>query len=86
MLPIVLSILLVIAMGISIAVLIQRRKKAGITGVKTALSSICLYLMAVVNLCAYWLDFMGIISWTLSIVLLFLAAYFTKFLHFSKDR
>lgn len=45
---------------------------------KSALTPIFLYLVAVVNILAYWLDFIGIVSWTISIVLLLFGAYFTK--------
>ncbi|UFU00119.1 hypothetical protein KO561_03910 [Radiobacillus kanasensis] len=80
MLPIILSAVLVLTMIISIFTVIRKRKKLGITGFKTALTSICFYLVAVVNLLAYWLDFMGIISWVITVALLLLGAYFTKYM------
>ncbi|MDL4842361.1 hypothetical protein [Aquibacillus rhizosphaerae] len=46
---------------------------------KSALSPICLYLIAITNLLAYWFDFMGIVSWSMTIILLMLGAYFTRY-------
>ncbi|SES63314.1 hypothetical protein SAMN05216389_101166 [Oceanobacillus limi] len=80
MLPTFLSIVLIIALIFSISVIIQKRKKAGITGIKSALTSICLCLMAVMNLLAYWFDFMGLLSWSITVVLLILGTYFTKYM------
>lgn len=77
---IVFSIIILIALALSIIYLIRKRKERGVTGFKTALTSICFYLIAVVNLCTYWFNFLGIISWSLTIGLLILGAYFTKFL------
>lgn len=80
MFQIFLSIILVIALIFSIMVVVMKRKKAGITGVKSALTSICFYLIAITNLLAYWFDFIGLVSWTLTVILLILGAYFTKFM------
>ncbi|WLR42321.1 hypothetical protein LC087_16640 [Bacillus carboniphilus] len=80
MLPIILSIILVITLFISIVFVIQKRKKAGITGIKSALTPICFFLMAIVNLLAYWFNFLGLLNWALIVLLLFLGAYFTKYL------
>ncbi|MCP3029903.1 hypothetical protein LF817_00975 [Halobacillus sp. A1] len=76
----ILSILLIIALITSVSILIQKRKKAGVTGVKSALTSICFYLIAITNLTAYWFGFLGIFKWTLTIILLIAGAYFTKYL------
>lgn len=81
MLAIILSILLLIALVYSVIVMLQKRKKAGVTGIKSILTSICLYLIAITNLLAYWFDFLGIFSWAITIGLLILGAYFTKYLH-----
>ncbi|WP_404427422.1 hypothetical protein LG296_02790 [Ureibacillus chungkukjangi] len=81
MLPIILSILLVIALAYSVIMMLQKRKKTGVKGIKPFLSSICLYLISITNLLAYWLDFLGVLSWSITIVLLILGAYFTKYLH-----
>ncbi|KXX84320.1 hypothetical protein AT277_07445 [Bacillus cereus] len=40
--------------------------------------------IAYLNLLAYWLNFGGIIIWLISIVLLLVAAYFTKYIPISK--
>lgn len=85
MIPIILSVALLIALIVSISVVVYQRKKAGVTGIASALTPICFYLIAVTNLLAYWLDFLGLISWTISVVLLILAAYFTKFMPTPKE-
>ncbi|MGX9929849.1 hypothetical protein ACW0KB_01210 [Virgibacillus salarius] len=61
-------------------VIIRNRKRAGVTGMKTALTPICLLLSACINYVAYVFQLMGIASWGISILLLVLAAYFTKHL------
>jgi len=84
MLPIILSILLIISLFISIYFVVEKRRKAGITGVKSALTSICFFLIAITNLLAYWLDFMGIINWTITVLLLILGAYFTRYMEITE--
>lgn len=86
MLPIILTIILIIVLIFSISVVITKRRKAGITGIKTALTSICLYLMAIINLLAYWLNFLGVVSWSITIILLILGAYFTKYIPVSEGK
>ncbi len=80
MFTVFLSILLIFAMIFSVLFTLKRRKKEGITGIKTFLPSLCFYLIAIVNMIAYWLDFIGIVSWTLTVLLLLTGAYFTKYL------
>ncbi|MBK5360265.1 hypothetical protein JFU18_03735 [Bacillus sp. TH22] len=80
MLPIVLILFLVVSMYITY----QKRKKAGIKGLKSALTSICCFLIAILNLFAYWLHFGGVFTWLVSIVLLLVGAYFTKYIPISK--
>ncbi|PIC96385.1 hypothetical protein CSV69_07450 [Sporosarcina sp. P26b] len=86
MIHIILSIILIIALITSVFVVIKKRKKAGVTGIKTALTSICFLLIGVVALFAYWFNFMGLASWFISIILLFLAAYFTRYMAVSDDK
>ncbi|WP_102029043.1 hypothetical protein [Salirhabdus sp. Marseille-P4669] len=78
--PIILTIILLVAFLISIMALITKRKKARITGFKSALTPICFYLIVITNVLAYWFGWLGIISWLMTIILLILAAYFTKYL------
>ncbi|MBE7121084.1 hypothetical protein [Bacillus cereus] len=80
MLPFVLILFLVVSMYITY----QKRKKAGIKGLKSALTSICCFLIAILNLFAYWFRFGGIFTWLFSIVLLLVGAYFTKYIPISK--
>jgi hypothetical protein len=80
MLPIILSIILILVLIFSVTTVVQKRKKAGITGLKTALTPICFYLIGITNLLAYWFNFMGLLNWTISMILLILGAYFTKYM------
>ncbi|MFC7063805.1 hypothetical protein [Halobacillus seohaensis] len=79
MLPILLSIILVFALIYSITVVVGKRKMAGLTDIKSALTPIFLYLIAITNLMAYWFNFMGVINWSITVILLILGAYFTKY-------
>ncbi|KZE69248.1 hypothetical protein AWM68_02990 [Fictibacillus phosphorivorans] len=83
----ILSVLVLVSLIFSIIYVVRQRKAQGITGLKTALTSICFFLVAITNLLAYWFDFLGIWSWVSTIGLLLLGAYFTKYLHpaHSKD-
>ncbi len=84
MLQIILSIILIFALVFSINLVIRKRKKAGITGVKSALTPICFYLIGLTNLLAYWFNFMGMFNWFISVTLLILGAYFTKYMPISE--
>ena len=86
MMATILSVILIIALIFSISVVITKRRKAGVTGIKSALTPICLYLIAIINLLAYWFNFLGIISWSINIILLILAAYFTKYISVSESK
>jgi len=85
LMPFIITIILIIAFIISISFLVQKRKKTGITGIKTAFTPICFYLIAVINHLAYLFDLMGLLSWTISIILLFLSAYFMKYMPAAKN-
>jgi CHASE2 domain-containing sensor protein len=78
--PIIWTIILIPALAVSGIFVYRKRKAAGITGIKTALTSICFYLIGVVNLLSVWFDFIGIISWVSTFILLLAGAYFTKYL------
>lgn len=65
---------------VTIPVAIRKRKKSGVSGIKSALTSICFFLIALTNILAYWFDLLGLFSWTISVILLILAAYFTKYM------
>ena len=84
--PTILSVILILVLMVSVSVFVKRRKKAGVTGIKSALTSICLYLMAIINLFAYWFDFSGVVTWTITTVLIILGVYFTKYLPVSKRK
>ncbi|ASF40509.1 hypothetical protein CEH05_15665 [Halobacillus halophilus] len=79
MVHVVVSIVVVGALVGSVIFTIRKRKKLGYTDFKSALTPICFYLIAVTQLMAYWFDFLGLISWGVTIGLLLLGAYFTKY-------
>ncbi|MRH43860.1 hypothetical protein GH741_14550 [Aquibacillus halophilus] len=56
----------------------KKLQELGTTGIKPILTTICLYLVAILNILAYLLNSFGIISWFLTILLLLLGAYFMK--------
>ncbi|WP_102336333.1 hypothetical protein [Salimicrobium jeotgali] len=80
------SIIMTAALIVSILVVVKKRKEAGITGMKSAMTSICFYLVAVTNLAAYSFDMSGLVSWSLTVILLITGAYFTKYLPERKER
>lgn len=84
MLEVILTIILGIALIFSITVVIQKRQETGEKGIKSILTPICLYLIAVTNLLAYWLDFLGLWSWSITTCFLILAAYFTRYMPTAK--
>ncbi|MEI3613376.1 hypothetical protein [Pseudogracilibacillus sp. SO30301A] len=81
----ILYIILAIIFIIAIPVVIRRRKKSNVTGIKSALTSICFFLIALTNLLAYWFELLGLFSWIISVILLILAAYFTKYMPVSEN-
>ncbi|WP_421383723.1 hypothetical protein ACOJQI_03835 [Bacillus salacetis] len=78
--PLIWTVLLILALIVSGIYVYRKRKAAGITGIKTALTSICFYLIAVTNLLALWFDFIGLVSWMVTLILLIAGAYFTRYL------
>lgn len=85
MIQVILSVILIISLVSSVLVLIKKRKKAGITGIKSALTSICFFLIGGTALFAFWFDSMGLLSWFILFILLTLGAYFTKNMPVSDD-
>lgn len=65
-------------MVIQILILFIKLKLLFLDVLTTALTPICMYLIAVTNLLAYWFGFMGVYSWSITIILLILGVYFTK--------
>ncbi|ASK61806.1 hypothetical protein CFK37_06365 [Virgibacillus phasianinus] len=80
MTPLILTLVFLIIFVISIFINVKKRRAAGITGLKSGLSSICLYAVALINVVGYWFDVLGIASWLLTFGLILAAAYFTKYL------
>ena len=79
MLPFVLIFFLLLR-----CILLIKKKKSGIKGLKSALTSICFFSLAILNMFAYWFHFGGAFTWLFSIVLLLVGAYFTKYIPISK--
>ncbi|WP_165995485.1 hypothetical protein [Bacillus sp. Cs-700] len=79
MTPVILTIITVTALFIATFIVFRKRKAAGLTGIKSALTPMFLFLIAIVNLLAYWFDFNGMINWVAMMVFLLLGAYFTKY-------
>lgn len=78
MLEIVLTIVFAIVFLIGIHVQVTRRKRAGLTGVKSAISPICFMISAALNPLGYWFGFLGLTSLLGAMLFLFLGAYFLK--------
>lgn len=78
MLEIILTIVFVIVFIIGMIVQIRRRIRAGLTGVKSAISPICFMISAAFNPLGYWFGFLGLISLLGSMLFLFLGAYYLK--------
>ncbi|WP_082233127.1 hypothetical protein [Halobacillus massiliensis] len=76
----VLTVVIIAGLIISNIITFKKRKKLGITGWRSLLTSICFSLIAIVQIIAYYSGFLGLISWMITMILLLLAAYFTKFL------
>jgi len=60
-----------------------RIKKVGFKP-KELLSSLCFYVISINCILPMWLNYNGAISWIVNMILLLLAAYFTKYLKPSK--
>lgn len=69
-----------LAMMMSVVFLIMHRRKENITGFKSLLTSFCFYGIAVLNVAAYYFHFLGLATFTMTFILLLLAAYFMKHL------
>ncbi len=81
-----LYIILTVAFIFAIPVIIRKRKKAGASGIKSALTTICFLLIVLINILAYWFNFIGLLSWSISFLLLISGAYFTKYLPVPEGR
>lgn len=81
----IITVLSIGALLVSPYIIHKKRKKEGVTGFKSLLTSACFFLIAIINILAYWFDVLGAISWLSTIILLFVGAYFTKYLLPPKD-
>ncbi|WP_085524329.1 hypothetical protein [Tuberibacillus sp. Marseille-P3662] len=76
----IITILSIGALLVAPYIIHKRRKKEGVTGFKSLLTSACFFLIAIINILAYWFDVLGATSWFSTMMLLFVGAYFTKYL------
>ena len=81
-----LPFVLIFFLSLRCILLIKREKvwDNGIKGLKSAVTSICFFSLAILNMFAYWFHFGGAFTWLFSIVLLLVGAYFTKYIPISK--
>ncbi|WP_163528301.1 hypothetical protein [Halobacillus ihumii] len=85
-----LQVLFLIALTISLYVFIRRAKhfkrRNGTYGsFKMYMTSLCFFTIGIFNFIILSLDLLGAVSWFITIALLMLGAYFTKFLN-DEDR
>ncbi|MGH2316332.1 hypothetical protein ACRC6Q_01125 [Planococcus sp. SE5232] len=78
--PTIATVFLLIAIGFAVNKIIKKRKESSAADLKSLGTSICFFLIAIVNLLAYWFDIIGIISMSLTILLLITGAYFSRYL------
>ncbi|MGP6150222.1 hypothetical protein [Priestia flexa] len=76
---IIFTTVIIAALIVSSLYVVQKRKKHGLKGIKSALTPICFSLIALLQLAAYWFHFLGVVSVAFTIVLLLAGAYFTKY-------
>lgn len=81
---VILSAILIMTILISGTLVIKKRRKMGLTDIKSALTPICFLLIGIIGLFAYWFNMVGLLTWFISFALLLLGAYFTKYMPVSK--
>ncbi|MFG6118729.1 hypothetical protein [Thalassobacillus sp. B23F22_16] len=74
------TIITATALMVSTILVLRKRKQLGITGIKSMLTPISFFLIAIINVFAYWFVFLRVWSWLLAIGLLMAGAYFTKYM------
>ncbi|PFW75805.1 hypothetical protein COL23_13275 [Priestia aryabhattai] len=77
--------LLVLTTLLYFFILRARIKKVGFQP-KELLSSLCFYIISINCFLSMWLNYNGTISWIINMMLLLLAAYFTKYLKPNKKK
>ncbi|TCP23812.1 hypothetical protein EV207_12835 [Scopulibacillus darangshiensis] len=81
MLSIIATILLVLSISYVFYKAVRKHRTEGSIGdIRSYLSSICLFLIAIVNLWAQSFDLLGILSWGITIILLMIGSYCTKYI------
>ncbi|WP_235251825.1 hypothetical protein [Niallia circulans] len=81
----ILSLILITVLVSSLIIVIKKRKNTGITGIKSALTHICFFLISIFSLLAYWLKYTGLTVWLINVFLLIMAAFFTKYMPKGKN-
>ncbi|KGX84775.1 hypothetical protein [Pontibacillus litoralis] len=70
---------LLIFLLLSVVFVRIQRKKRGLTGMKSAIPAICLWLIALIHLTAYWINGLGVVRWMLTVLLLMIGGYYTAY-------
>ncbi|SDJ76938.1 hypothetical protein [Sediminibacillus albus] len=83
---ILMVITFIISIAVSIFIVYKKSKGYQNIGIKSYLTPVCFYLMAVINMAAILFELLGIISWLITMILLLMAGYFTKYLPTAGDR
>jgi len=65
---------------------VERKRNSGVIPIKMLLTNICMLFFSINCCLSFALKYTGIISWAVNLVLLLLAAYFTKYLPDSKKK
>ena len=78
--PTIATVLLGIVIGFAVNKIFVNVKETPDIDPKSLVTSICFLLIGVVNLAGYWFGFLGIISIGLTVALLIIGAYFTRYL------
>jgi hypothetical protein len=71
---------------ITFSVAVRKRKRAGISGLKSTIPSIALFLIVLIHIIAYWFQFFGFFSLTITVGLIIVAAYFTTYIPSKKAK
>lgn len=85
MLSFIMSIVFVLSLLGSMTLAVKRRRKAGQSGFKSAVTPLSFYAIAIINFIGFGLNSFGIVAWSSTIVLLIVAAYFMRYSVVSKS-
>ncbi|WEG17851.1 hypothetical protein PQ478_04985 [Alkalihalophilus pseudofirmus] len=81
-----LTLLVISGIIYSVFFIQKKRREHHITGWKSLITSVCFISIALINAGANLFGMLGLISWGLTIFLLLMGAYFTKYLPVPQER